>query len=418
MTLDPNTPLPLLGGRSPHDFLQEFWQKKPLLIRQAIPHFESPIDGNDLAGLSLEEEIESRLILEHGSHPWELLQGPFDEAVFERLPKTHWTLLIQSVDVWLPEVAELRESFRFLPDWRIEDIMVSYATPEGGVGPHFDQYDVFLLQGAGKRRWRLGNKRCSGAEARVPDTSLCILQDPTPIFENGEEWVLEPGDMLYIPPQWAHWGTAESDECITYSIGFRAPSQREILSGCSESASHTLSENTRFKDATMAKRQNSGEILTADIEQLKHLLRQSVEEICQDDAALAQWFGKEMTYPRVEDSLVHADNDQDNISLNDVLSQQALQRSPNARFAYFSGTSSPFNGQSTLQQTVEGTNPESVMLFANGEHYRCSQGLAVQLCAQMHYAANTLSVQESELDRKTLTSLISQGWLEPLSDES
>jgi 50S ribosomal protein L16 3-hydroxylase len=152
------TALTHLGDMPVDIFLRDYWQKKSLLIRGAFPHFTSPIDGDELAGLALEEEVESRLILEKGKTPWELRHGPFDEKTFTQLPETHWTLLVQAVDQWVPEVNELLEYFRFIPNWRIDDIMISFAPDQGSVGPHFDYYDVFLLQGLGKRRWKLGLK--------------------------------------------------------------------------------------------------------------------------------------------------------------------------------------------------------------------------------------------------------------------
>ncbi|MCF4993909.1 cupin domain-containing protein, partial [Pseudomonas gessardii] len=158
--MNPDIPLQLLGGITAREFLRDYWQKKPLLIRQAIPDFESPIDADELAGLALEEEVESRLVIEHGERPWELRRGPFAEDAFSTLPEREWTLLVQAVDQFVPEVAELLEQFRFLPSWRIDDVMISFAAPGGSVGPHFDNYDVFLLQAQGKRNWKIG-QMCS-----------------------------------------------------------------------------------------------------------------------------------------------------------------------------------------------------------------------------------------------------------------
>jgi len=148
--MNPDTPLQLLGGISAREFMRDYWQKKPVLVRQAFPDFISPIDPDELAGLALEDEVESRIVLEHGAHPWELRRGPFSEDTFAELPEKDWTLLVQAVDQFVPEVAELLENFRFLPSWRIDDVMISFAAPGGSVGPHFDNYDVFLLQGHGQ----------------------------------------------------------------------------------------------------------------------------------------------------------------------------------------------------------------------------------------------------------------------------
>ena len=172
-------PLTILGGISAREFMRDYWQKKPLLIRQAIPDFESPLSPDELAGLALEEEIESRLVIEHGEQPWELRRGPFAEDAFADLPERDWTLLVQAVDQFIPEVAELLEQFRFLPSWRIDDVMISFAAPGGGVGPHFDNYDVFLLQGHGQRRWRLG-QMCDADSPLLDHPELRILADEPP----------------------------------------------------------------------------------------------------------------------------------------------------------------------------------------------------------------------------------------------
>ncbi len=164
--MNPDTPLQLLGGLTAREFLRDYWQKKPLLIRQAIPDFESPIDADELAGLALEEEVESRVII-----AWELRRGPFSEDSFSQLPEREWTLLVQAVDQFVPEVAELLEHFRFLPSWRIDDVMISFAAPGGSVGPHFDNYDVFLLQGKGKRHWKIG-QMCDSDSALLEHADL------------------------------------------------------------------------------------------------------------------------------------------------------------------------------------------------------------------------------------------------------
>lgn len=165
--MNPDTPLQLLGGLTAREFLRDYWQKKPLLVRQAIPDFESPISPDELAGLALEEEVESRLVIEHGERPWELQRGPFNEDSFQDLPERDWTLLVQAVDQFVPEVAELLEDFKFLPKWRIDDLMISFAAPGGGVGPHFDNYDVFLLQAHGHRRWQIG-QMCDADSPLLP----------------------------------------------------------------------------------------------------------------------------------------------------------------------------------------------------------------------------------------------------------
>lgn len=213
------TPLCHLGGLTPAQFFKEYWQKKPLLIRQAFPGFTGLLTPNELAGLACEEDAQSRLVT-HFRKKWALECGPFDEDRFSSLPEKDWTLLVQGVNHFLPEAADLVQQFNFVPTARLDDLMVSFAPDGGGVGPHFDSYDVFLLQGLGKRLWRISDQQDAELIEGIP---LKILQR----FETQQEWVLEAGDMLYLPPRYAHWGIALG-ECMTYSIGFHAPSAQEL----------------------------------------------------------------------------------------------------------------------------------------------------------------------------------------------
>jgi len=215
-------PIPLLGGLSPQAFMRRHWQKKPLLIRQAIPAADLAVDRSGLFALAGKEGVESRLIERNGAE-WKLRHGPFSRRQLPPLSRADWTLLVQGVDLHELQFHELLSRFRFAPDVRLDDVMVSFATDGGGVGAHFDSYDVFLLQLAGKRQWRVGRTKDLSLKAGLP---LRILEH----FECEQTWTLEPGDMLYLPPRWAHDGVAVG-ECVTASIGFRAPSRDEIGAG-------------------------------------------------------------------------------------------------------------------------------------------------------------------------------------------
>ncbi|WP_404982735.1 MULTISPECIES: JmjC domain-containing protein [unclassified Caballeronia] len=220
----PNAPLPdemtpLLGNRTPAQFMRRYWQKKPLLIRQAIPDIQAPLSRDELFELADLDDVESRLIT-HFRKTWALEHGPFAPDELPSVKKREWTLLVQGANLHHDRAHELMNRFRFIPDARLDDLMISYATDGGGVGAHFDSYDVFLLQVHGKRRWRIGAQRDLSLKPGLP---LKVLQH----FEPEEEWVLEPGDMLYLPPHIAHDGIAEG-ECMTCSIGFRAPSKQEL----------------------------------------------------------------------------------------------------------------------------------------------------------------------------------------------
>jgi len=212
----------LLGGLSAAQFIENYWQKKPLLIKQAIPGYRCPISAEELAGLALEAEVESRLVQQQDDR-WSCRYGPFAEAEFTSLPERDWTLLVQSCNRYVEEFAELLQRFDFLPAWRLDDIMVSYAADQGSVGPHLDQYDVFLLQGEGRREWRIAEGDFSQAPC-LPDLDLQILSD----FKAQQSWCLEPGDMLYLPPGVAHYGIAQG-ACITISVGFRAANASQML---------------------------------------------------------------------------------------------------------------------------------------------------------------------------------------------
>ena len=209
----------LLGGLTAAQFLSQFWQRKPLLVRDAISNFKGPVQAPELLALAMRADVESRIV-SRARGKWKVSEGPFSRAAMERAPRSQWTILVQGLNLEVPAADRLMRLFRFLPHARLDDVMVSYALPGGGVGPHVDSYDVFLLQGEGRRRWSIAKRYDS---ALVPGAPLRILKR----FSAEREWVLGPGDMLYLPPGWAHDGVA-IDRCFTYSIGLRAPSRGEI----------------------------------------------------------------------------------------------------------------------------------------------------------------------------------------------
>ncbi|QGW78321.1 cupin domain-containing protein [Pseudomonas alkylphenolica] len=321
--MNPDTPLQLLGGLTAREFMRDYWQKKPLLVRQAFTDFESPIDADELAGLALEEEVESRLVIEHGERPWEMRRGPFEEDTFSTLPERDWTLLVQAVDQFVPEVHELLEHFRFLPSWRIDDVMISFAAPGGSVGPHFDNYDVFLLQGQGKRNWKIG-QMCDSDSPLLEHADLRILAE----FEQSEEWTLEPGDMLYLPPRLAHYGIAE-DDCLTYSVGFRAPSAAEVLTHFTDFLSQFLPDEERYTDADAQPVSDPHQIQHDALGRLKNLLTEHMG----DERLLLTWFGQFMTEPRYPELV--SGEPLDEAELIESLAQGAiLIRNPSARLAW------------------------------------------------------------------------------------
>ena len=280
----------VLGELSPAQFLAEYWQKQPLLVRGAWPGFQDPLTPEELAGLACEEGVESRLVLEQGGEkPWEVRHGPFVDDDFLKLPDSHWTLLVQDVEKHIADLAALLEPFRFIPDWRIDDLMISYAPPAGTVGPHVDDYDVFLLQGQGRRRWQI-SRRPVEPDNCLPDTELRILRE----FVPEQEWVLEPGDMLYLPPCVTHYGVA-LEPCLTYSVGFRAPSHRELVSGFLEFLLDDIDPEARYTDPDLSAQDHPGEIGPAALARVRNLLRRT---IALDDETIAVWLGRYLSEPK------------------------------------------------------------------------------------------------------------------------
>ncbi len=280
--------LTLLGGLSAAQFMRKHWQKKPLLVRQAVPGFQPLLSRAELFGLSQQDDVESRLVVQQAAAPgWTMGHGPFKKSAFPPVSQPGWTLLVQGVDLHNDPVHALMNRFRFVPDARLDDLMISWASQGGGVGPHFDSYDVFLLQAAGRRRWRIGRQKDLSLQEGVP---LKILTH----FVPEEEHVLEPGDMLYLPPRWAHDGIAEDAGCMTYSVGFRVP-QRASLAG-----ELMLRMTDAFEDATLYRDSTQAATATpAQLPQDLHLFAEdALQRLLADRESLACALGEVMTDPK------------------------------------------------------------------------------------------------------------------------
>ncbi len=286
-----NQPLTLLGGISPAEFMRTYWQRKPLLVRQAIPNFKPLLSRPALFDLAEHNEVESRLVIgaNGGQRDWQMQRGPFKRRMLPKLTERDWTLLVQGVDLHDDRVASLMQQFRFVPDARLDDVMISYATEGGGVGPHFDSYDVFLLQAHGQRRWRIGRQKDLSL---VPDMPLKILAN----FKPEHDWVLNPGDMLYLPPRYAHDGIAQG-ECMTYSVGFRVPQAgdlaRELLVRLSEGAEDVAGCDL-YQDAT----QPAVAKPAAMPEGLAEFAASALKKALKDPKALQRALGEYLTEPK------------------------------------------------------------------------------------------------------------------------
>lgn len=367
-------------------FLGDYWQKHPLLIRNAFPGFKLPLAPEDLAGLSCEDGALARLVLrDRRTDRWRVEQGPFAEARFAALPARDWTLLVQDVDKWDADVAAMLDDFDFLPRWRIDDVMVSYAADGGGVGPHVDQYDVFLLQGLGVRRWRINGDR-TAPQALRGDVELKMLAG---CFTAADDWRLEPGDMLYLPPGVAHDGVAEG-ECMTFSIGMRAPAQSELLLDLAEHLAERMPETQRYGDPDLAPARAYGEIDAAALARVRQTLGSLAAAL--PPLQLADWFGRFITRYRVAQTASPPPRPTTPAAFAAALTAgRPLLRHPWSRFAW----------------TQRG---RAATLHVAGQALPCSRAAAVIVCG--HATIPAIRVQAlSATDQQRLCDLLNDGHL-------
>ncbi len=314
-----------LGELTEQQFLSDYWHKKPLLIQQAFPDFSTPLSPDELVALACEKDVEARLILEKDDPiPWAMEQGLFTEDRIAGLPKTHWTLLVQEANRYIPELAQLQNVFNFIPHWRNDGVIVSYAPMHGSAGPHIDQHDIFLLQGLGRHRWMI-NPQPVDADNLLANTDLKIMQN----FQASEEWILEPGDMLYLPPGVARYGVA-LDECMTFSIGFRVPSHAELLSAFIDDRVSEQDNSLRYADGDLQIQKNPGEITPQALLQIRGILQQALS-----DDSINRWFGRYITEPRHGELPEEHDHTLNPAEFRTRLEQAGgLIRSEHSRFAF------------------------------------------------------------------------------------
>jgi len=323
---------------SPDVFLNEYWQKKPFVIRKALTGFNHPVSPDELAGLALEEDLESRLVFETpGQKPqWHLKRGPFQDNDFGNLPKTHWTLLVQGVDRVIPGVYALLDHFDFIPQWRIDDVMISYAVEDGSVGPHYDNYDVFLYQAKGRREWFLTSQNCT-PENYITDLELRIMNE----FTVEQHFILEEGDMLYLPPHSGHYGISRSPECMTYSFGYRSYQGQEVW----DSLGDYISENECFKnlyqDPAWAGLKNTAELPEGAWQKAQELM----QTLLANEQTMKTWFGCFATRldQSAEQHLPEPLEDDELITISEFIAEvnhNGLSRDSCCRFAYQTHTDS------------------------------------------------------------------------------
>lgn len=373
-----------LGDLSPGTFLADYWQQQPLVIRQAFPGFQSPISADELAGLSCEADVNSRLVIEKGGkHPWETFYGPMDEVMFQNLPETHWSLLVNDVEKHLPQLAWIIDRFRFIPEWCIDDLMISYAPEGGSVGPHLDQYDVFILQAQGHRRWQL-HRREVAADNVVAGTDMHIQKD----FQAEQEWLLAPGDMIYIPPGVSHYGVA-IDECLSFSIGFRAPAHAEMLQDFVEYISRGQPGKVMFRDPHPAVQAHPNEVTAATLDTVRAVLNGYLRA---DHPELSRWFGRFISDVKTDITPEAGQTVADIDSLTDLYT--VLARHPASHYAF-----SRHDGHA--------------LLFVDGDDFDVSVGFAETLCAHREIALRALAANSTAAEQQLLLDLFNNGKLSP-----
>jgi 50S ribosomal protein L16 3-hydroxylase len=377
-------------------FLKEYWQKKPLLIRQALPDFVEHLSADELAGLAMEEDVESRIVFETPNKApfWHLKRGPFLESDFETLPKTHWTLLVQGVDRLIPEMASLLDHFDFIPQWRLDDLMISYAPKQGSVGPHYDHYDVFLYQSSGQRHWSLTTKACHDKNS-LEGTELRIMAQ----FEVEEEYTLMPGDMLYLPPHVGHHGVSLSDDCMTYSFGFRRYQSQELWDSFGDYLSEKSKGGSLYKDPNWSELQATSAIPKAAWMNAKD----SLQQLLNQDNLMQSWFGcfatrlDQAAEQQIPMPLEEYELPARSIFVDELLAGGSLARDTTCRIAYI-------------------PHPTKLQLFINGYEWDStdlSDGLLELVANHRHLGATALKpFLQQEANQLFLYELFKLQWLQ------
>tara|TARA_R110000744_G_scaffold262275_1_gene376824 strand:+ start:1375 stop:2529 length:1155 start_codon:yes stop_codon:yes gene_type:complete len=372
------------GDLSPEIFLAQYWQKKPLLIKQAFTNFEDSITADELAGLAMEGEIESRIVSVNSKAEWQVDHGPFED--FSQYGETDWTLLVQAVNNWSRPTHDLLTPFTFIPSWRIDDVMVSFSTPNGGVGAHLDQYDVFIIQGSGKRRWQVGAPD-SSLTTLIPHPDLKQVSKFEPIIDE----ITQAGDLLYIPPNHPHNGVS-IENSVNFSIGFQAPSSQELWSSFADKLIDNNLGEQRFSDPERALSQTSFNITQHDKQQLKAFMLQQLDQ----EGFYEQFIGQYLTQGHHALEILVPVNDIDEEKLKDILSE------PDILFMPVSG----------LKAAI--INDNQTTLYINGESFALDNNtleLAQHLAQQKPLTTKKLkSFTHCLKNTQLLTNVLNKGY--------
>ena len=439
-------------------FLQQYWQTRPLLIRQAFPELAAsgnPISRDELGGLAMESDVTSRIILRESDTQWHCSYGPFEQSELEELPAQDWTLLVSDIEKHLPELRNWIKPFHFIPQWRIDDLMISYAPKGASVGAHTDNYDVFLLQAAGTREWSI-TENPEADRSLLPDLDIGVLAN----FEAENTWLLEPGDMLYLPPGIPHRGVSKDDDCMTWSIGFRAPSHREIVADIAERLAQDIPEEAFYSDPGILLHEHSGQISPNVVTRIREIWNSYVlpdneqfEELVGHLLTRANGSDEPFAPPpvRAEQADVSADDLQNAQSEARVQLQARLdaegswERDSFANLAFVpqsrlaeSEENPPAKMLKKIKATVSRSNnldetladdddlnhtlqvadkkALDVKLYVNGQAIECSESLATTLTGEFHYSATDLIESCTDFqDCNALQWLIDNGMLQPVS---
>lgn len=371
-----------LGNISQQTFMEEYWQKKPLLVRQAFPNFESPISADELAGLACEEEINSRIIMEKDAeHPWFPMFGPMNDEIYSSMPETHWSLIVNDLEKYIPELSWIIDRFRFIPEWRLDDLMISYAADQGSVGPHIDLYDVFILQGQGKRRWQISSQPVN-EDNQIKETPLRIQKK----FQAEEEWIVEPGDMLYLPPGVSHYGVSLG-ESLSYSIGFRATSHADMVNEFISHITQSLSAKLTYHDPDQTIQQHSNEIKQDALQRITEIFKEYLQP---DHPELQRWFGCFVSDTKTSIDTAPENEINSIEELKQLANTTTLSRHPASRFAF-------------------AQNPDNTLLFIDGEDYEVNPDFAKCLCKLRHINLGELVEIANKNERSLIIELYNQG---------
>lgn len=358
----------LLGGRNAEQFLREYWQKKPLLIRNALPGVDDLLEPDEVAGLALEEEIESRIVIERSPVDWELRHGPFTEKTFENLPPSHWVLQVQALNHYCPPVSDLYDLFSFLPEWLGDDIMATCAPAGGSLGPHADPADLFLIQTHGQSRWQT-------APANMPDGPL-LPNLPVPVlkdFQAEQEWVLNSGDMLYLPGGLARQGVA-LDDGMTFTVVFRAPAEQDMLLEFAHRQAEQAPDSRLFQEPDLQTQANPGWISPHSAEKMAESLRNLLSDPVRISQLMASWLSQ-TKYDRAPEPPESVYSETDVAEL--LQANQGIRREEATRMVY----------------TGDAHRPEH--FFINGNELiipPLTHSLVLYLCKRRLYRPATLAV--------------------------